>query len=105
MSAGAEIKTLLVDVLFYASGPGCRSTAPNLSCRFYCPHLIVKGTKDYLGVRFVDGDTISLGGCGSAVIETMYGGVDYGALLLEGAEFSIAEGGNIVGEGKVIGKK
>lgn len=53
-------KALLVDILFYPSEPGRRSAAPNLSCGRYCPHLIVKGTKDYLGIRFVDGDVTPL---------------------------------------------
>ena len=102
IGVNADRKTLLVDVLFYASGPGSRSTAPDLSRSLYCPHFIIKGSKNYLGVRFVDGDTVSLGDWVNAVIETIYDGVDYGALLSGGAEFYIAEGGNIVGEGRVV---
>lgn len=93
---------ILVEVLFYKGG---RKSAPNLTNRIYCPHFIVKGTKTYLGICFLEGDSVELGVETNAMVETIYDKVDYSMLLQPGAEFEIAEGENIVGKGRVIAIK
>ena len=93
---------IFVEVLFYKDGESCRKNPPNLTNRAYRPHFVIKGTKEYLGVWFVEGDFAELGTKINAVVETIYDNVDYTLLLNFGTEFDIAEGGNIVGKGKVI---
>ena len=43
---------LHVEVIFWR---GKRKTPPSLISGKYCPHFVVKGTSDYLGVCFLDG--------------------------------------------------
>lgn len=98
----ASRKQLLVEVTFHEEGKSCRKAFPNLANRTYCPHFIVKGTEMYLGVCFVEEIYADLGTKLSTIVETIYDNVDYSLLLITNAEFDIAEGGNIVGNGKVI---
>ena len=93
---------ILVEVFFYKEGEKSRKSVPNLANRIYRPHFIVEGTQTYLGVWFVEGDLFELGMKANAIVETIYDGVDYSLLLQPETEFEIAEGGNIVGKGKVI---
>ena len=44
---------LHVEVIFWS---GKRKTPPSLMSGKYCPHFVVKGTTEYLGVCFLDGD-------------------------------------------------
>ena len=44
---------LYVEVIFWS---GKRKTPPSLMSGKYCPHFVVKGTTEYLGVCFLDGD-------------------------------------------------
>lgn len=94
-----------VEVEFYKEGQVSRKTPPNLFNRVYRPHFIVKGTKEYLGVWFVEGDNVELGEKVTAIVETIYDNVNYNSLLEPDTEFYIAEGANIVGHGKVIGRE
>ena len=43
---------LYVEVIFWS---GKRKTPPSLVSGKYCPHFVVKGTTEYLGVCFLDG--------------------------------------------------
>ena len=77
-----------------------RRTPPNLNNGKYCPHLVVKGSEQLLGVNFIDGEEVifdkPIGANALPENET----VDY-SILQEGTEFLIMEGGNVVGEGIV----
>jgi hypothetical protein len=69
----------------------------------YRPHLrVIGGSGELLGVAFMDGpdEPVFPGGCTNATVKCLYPGVDY-AELIEGANFEILEGPNIVGRGVV----
>ena len=92
---------LYVEVIFWS---GKRKTPPSLISGKYCPHFVVKGTSEYLGVCFLDGtecafDELTLGDAQPIYPDT----VDY-ILLADNAEFLIYEGPNAVGEGRVLGR-
>lgn len=67
----------------------------------YRPHLIIKGTTEYLGVEFIQSQLQEFGLLGTAFIRLVYDGIDYSNLKV-GIKFDIVEGANIVGEGEVI---
>ena len=77
-----------------------RTSLPNLNYGMYYPHFVIKGTEEYLGINFIDGEDVifdkQIGANALPVSEN----VDYSSLQ-EGTEFLIMEGGNIVGEGIV----
>ena len=73
---------------------------PNLTNRKYCPHLVIKGAEQLLGVNFIDGEDVIFDKQIGANALPLYETVDYSALQA-GTEFFIMEGGNIVGEGIV----
>lgn len=92
---------LYVEVRFRS---GRRRKPPSLASGKYCPHFVVKGYREYLGVCFLDGgccrfDTPVLGNAQPLYPDT----VDYSALT-DGAEFLIFEGDVLVGEGRVLGR-
>lgn len=92
-----------VKILFYDKGQGIRHKPPNLSNYKYRPHFLVKGDNEYLGVQFLDGETVVLGKPVLATAQLVYEQVDY-TPLVEGAEFFVVEGANKVGEGIVLKK-
>ena len=77
-----------------------RRTSPNLNNGKYCPHLVIKGSEQLLGVNFIDGEDVTFDQPIRANALPLYETVDYFALQA-GTEFFIMEGGNIVGEGIV----
>lgn len=77
-----------------------RRTPPNLNNGKYCPHLVIKGSEQLLGVNFIDGEDITFDQPIRANALPLYEAVDYSALQA-GTEFLIIEGSNIVGEGRV----
>ena len=77
-----------------------RRTPPNLNNGKYCPHLVIKGSDQLLGVNFIDGEEIIFDKPIRANALPANEDVDYSSLQ-EGTEFLIMEGGNIVGEGIV----
>ena len=92
---------LHVEVIFWS---GKRKTPPSLVSGKYCPHFVVIGTTEYLGVCFLDGtectfDTPALGNAQPLYPDT----IDY-APLENNAEFLIYEGANAVGKGRVLGR-
>ncbi len=92
---------LHVEVIFWSSK---RKTPPSLVSGKYCPHFVVTGTTEYLGVCFLDGaecafDEPALGNAQPLYPDT----VDYGPLE-DNAEFLICEGANAVGKGRVLGR-
>ena len=75
-------------------------TPPNLNNGKYCPHFVIKGSNQQLGVNFIDGaDVIFDRPIGTNALPVNED-VDYSSLQ-EGSEFLIVEGSTIVGEGIV----
>jgi translation elongation factor EF-Tu-like GTPase len=69
----------------------------------YRPHLIPKGTEDYLGVSVVgipESEAVLPGSTRTVEFEFMYPTIDYSQLSV-GAQFEIREGLKSVGEGIV----
>ena len=77
-----------------------RRIPPNLNNGMYYPHFVIKGTEEYLGINFIDGEDVIFDKQIGANVLPVYETVDYSALQA-GAEFLIMEGGNVVGEGIV----
>ena len=92
---------LYAEVIFWS---GKRKMPPRLMSGKYCPHFVVPGTMEYLGVCFLDGDECifdepALGNAQPLYPDT----IDY-APLENNAEFLIYEGANAVGKGRVLGR-
>ena len=77
-----------------------RRTPPNLNNGKYCPHLVIKGSEQLLGVNFIDGEDVIFNRPIRANALPLYETVDY-STLQAGTEFLIMEGSTIVGEGIV----
>ena len=77
-----------------------RRTPPNLNNGKYCPHLVIKGSNQLLGVNFIDGEDVIFDKPIRANALPVDEDIDYSALQ-EGTEFLIVEGSAIVGEGVV----
>ena len=73
---------------------------PNLTNGKYNPHIVVKGTEEYLEVNFIDGEDVTFDKPIRANALPVNEDIDYSALQA-GTEFLVMEGGNIVGEGIV----
>ena len=89
--------TICCTVTFFSKK---RRTPPNLNNGKYCPHFVIKGSEQLLGVNFIDGEHVTFDKQMGANALPVYESVDYSALQA-GTEFLIIEGGNIVGEGIV----
>ena len=89
--------TICCTVTFFSKK---RRTPPNLNNGKYCPHFVIKGTEEYLGINFMDGEDVIFDKPIQANALPVYETVDYSAIQ-PGAVFLIMEGGNIVGEGIV----
>ena len=77
-----------------------RTSIPNLNDGKYRLHIVIKGTEEYLGINFIDGEDVIFDKEIGANVLPLYETVDYSALQ-GGTEFLIMEGSNIVGEGVV----
>ena len=77
-----------------------RGTPPNLNNGKYCPHFVIKGSNQLLGVNFIDGEDVIFDNLIRANALPINEDVDYSSLQ-EGTEFLIVEGSTIVGEGIV----
>ena len=73
---------------------------PNLTNGKYNPHIVVKGTEEYLEVNFIDGENVIFNQPIRANALPVNEDLDYSALQV-GTEFFIMEGSAIVGEGIV----
>ena len=89
--------TICCTVTFFSKK---RRTIPNLNNGKYCPHFVIKGVEQLLGVNFIDGEDVIFNKQIGANALPLYETVDYSALQA-GTEFLIMESGNIVGEGIV----
>ena len=77
-----------------------KKTSPNLNNGKYCPHLVIKGSDQLLGVNFIDGEDVIFDKSIRANALPVNEDIDYSALQV-GTEFLIMDSGNIVGEGVV----
>lgn len=89
--------TICCTVTFFSKK---RKIPPNLNNGKYCPHLVIKGSEQLLGVNFIDGEDVIFDKPISANALPVNEDIDYSALQA-GTEFFIMKGGNIVGEGIV----
>ena len=89
--------TICCSVTFFSKK---RSTPPNLNNGKYCPHLVIKGSEQLLGVNFIDGEDVIFDKPVRANALPVDEDIDYSALQL-GTKFLIVEGSAIVGEGLV----
>ena len=89
--------TICCTVTFFSKK---RRTTPNLNNGKYCPHLVIKGAEQLLGVNFIDGEDVIFDKPIRANALPVNEDIDYSALQV-GTEFLIIEGENIVGEGIV----
>ncbi len=80
-----------------------REIFPTLNDECYMPHIVINGTKEYLGVVFIDADIFEFDKQGTGIIKTLYKIENYKDLTI-GTEFTIREGNKIVGNGKIIEK-
>lgn len=98
-----EVHEIEAEITFLSKEDGGRQTPPVLTTpSLYRPHVVV-GAGEYLGVMF-----LSAPECVRACITftatlalVYYPQVDYSALV-PGAEFSIREGSEVVGHGRVV---
>lgn len=89
--------TIYCTVTFFSKK---RRMPPNLNNGKYCPHLVIKGSEQLLGINFIDGENVTFDKPIRANALPVNEDIDYSALQV-GTEFFIMEGGNIVGEGIV----
>ena len=89
--------TICCTVTFYSTK---RRTPPNLNNGKYCPHLVIKGSDQLLGVNFIDGEDVIFDKPIRANALPVDEDIDYSALQVD-TEFLILEGSVIVGEGIV----
>ena len=89
--------TICCTVIFFSKK---RGTPPNLNNGKYCPHLVIKGSEQLLGVNFIDGEDVIFNRPIRTNALPANEDVDYSSLQ-EGTEFLVMESGNIVGEGIV----
>ena len=89
--------TICCTVTFFSKK---RGTLPNLNNGKYCPHLVIKGSDQLLGVNFIDGEDGIFDKPIRANALPVNEDIDYSALQA-GTEFLIMEGANVVGEGIV----
>ena len=89
--------TICCTVTFFSKK---RRTPPNLNNGKYCPHLVIKGAEQQLGVNFIDGEDVIFDKSIRANALAVNEDIDYSALQV-GTEFLIMDSGNVVGEGIV----
>ena len=115
-----DVPLVTIDATFLSNKDGGRSTLPAFDYKlWYRPHIVIQdptirsplvdahgiSTEDYLGVQFVDGPkNPGFDHSNRYSIRLMYHPtVDYSDVV-EGATFTVREGGRIVGFGRVISR-
>ena len=89
--------TICCTVTFFSKK---RRTPPNLNNGKYCPHFVIKGSEQLLGVNFIDGEDVIFDQPIRANALPENEDRDYSAIQ-EGTEFLVIEGSMIIGEGIV----
>ena len=85
--------TICYTVTFFSKK---RRTPPNLNNGMYYPHFVIKGTEEYLGINFIDGEDVIFDKQIGANALPVYETVDYSAIQA-GAEFLIMEANIVMG--------
>ena len=100
MNSSFKIKTVFTcEILFYSNG---RKSVPQAD---YFPHIVMNddAKKEYLGILIYDIEVDALNQIGYAMFTCTYDSLNVGYHKIEtGKIFSVMEGPNIVGTGKVI---
>ena len=89
--------TICCTVTFFSKK---RRTPPNLNNGKYCPHLVIKGSEQPLGVSFIDGEDVIFDQLIRANALPVNEDLDYSSLQV-GMAFFIMEDSVIVGAGLV----
>ena len=89
--------TICCTVTFFSKK---RRTPPNLNNGKYCPHLVIKGSDQLLGVNFIDSEDVTFDKSIRANALPVNEDIDYSSLQV-GTEFFIMEDSVIVGAGLV----
>lgn len=77
-----------------------KANPPNLNNGKYSPHIVIKGTDEYLEINFIDGEDVIFNQPIRANALSANEDADYSSLQV-GVDFLIMEGSTIVGEGLV----
>lgn len=77
-----------------------RKVFPNLNDT-YRPHIVINGDSEYLGIQFESSSLNAFGVEGTAIIRTIYDGVNYDCLQ-PSVRFVIMEGAKQVGKGEIV---
>ena len=99
----SEVHKIEAEITFLSEEQGGRHQPPVLNTpSLYRPHLVV-GDGDYLGVMFLSApEFVRASATFTAILALVYyPQVDYSALV-PGAEFTVREGSQSVGHGRVI---
>ena len=92
---------LYVEVIFWS---GKRKNPPSLISGKYCPHFVVKGKSEYLGICFLDGTECFFNKIALGNVQPLYPDtIDYSSLA-DNTEFLIYEEEKLVGKGKILGR-
>ena len=97
---------VLVELTFLPKSEGGRSQLPKPPWNRdghcgYMPHLVVVGSDEFLGVRFLIGPEPVVGEVAVYELELLYSGVDYSPLV-PGAAVTVREGKSVVARGRIL---
>ena len=76
--------TICCTVTFFSKK---RTSPPNLNYGMYYPHIVIKGTEEYLGIDFIDGEDVIFDKPIQANALPVYETVDYSAIQAEVQSF------------------
>lgn len=96
-----------VEVVFLSPEEGVRHMPPCLNNMKYRPHFRVFGTKEWLGVEFIEGpdEPVKPALSTPSTVLLLYAPEVSYTELQEGTRFEILEGPNVVGSGEVIRRR
>ena len=100
---------IIAELTFLSRAEGGRKNPPNPNWvperdLGYMPHVVVEGSNEYLGVRFLSGPKpVLFGEAARFEMLLMYPGVDYSALV-PGAMVTVREGKRIVARGRILSR-
>ena len=96
-----------VTVVYLSPEEGGRQTTPCLNNKKYRPHFRVLGTKEWLGVEFIEGpdEPVKPGEPTPSTVRLLYAPEVSYVELQAGARFEILEGPNVVGSDEVVRRR
>ena len=103
MNGAGQVKA---ELTFLSPSEGGRNSLPlapwsNAGYGGYMPHLVVDGSDEYLGVKFIGGPRPVCGEPAVFDLLLMYPDVDY-SILSPGVAVTVREGKRIVATGRVL---